>query len=246
MRTMILAAAAALSLSAGSAFADGEGGPSDTAFFNRQVLAQAPSYRPAAVAGNQATGAPTAAFVPATALVRGCFRRPTATAERRSDTEAERAGQAPALLVPGRLLLARGCGSEQRGTETPQPRHAGTTRNRQRNFQVVEHPCHLGANSRTERIAVRPGPQQHVARQHPQSSQGARLRRDVSRIERGDHRGRGLGEHRGQRREAAKRQRCLFGTARRASRPSRKRNAPSSPNGADRILHIAERRAIVS
>ncbi|HET6198545.1 MAG TPA: hypothetical protein VFE12_22460 [Acetobacteraceae bacterium] len=63
MRTMLLAAAAALSLSAGSAFADGEGGPSDTAFFNRQVLAQAPSYRPAAVAGNQATGAPTAAFV---------------------------------------------------------------------------------------------------------------------------------------------------------------------------------------
>jgi hypothetical protein len=60
---MLLAAAAALSLGAGSAFAQSEGGPSDTVFFNRQVLAQAPAQQPTAVAGNQASGAPTASFV---------------------------------------------------------------------------------------------------------------------------------------------------------------------------------------
>ncbi|HET7882513.1 MAG TPA: hypothetical protein VFL55_16630 [Acetobacteraceae bacterium] len=63
MRTMLLAAAAVLTLGAGAAFAEGEGGPSDTVFFNRQVLAQAPTQQPAAVAGNPATGAPTATFV---------------------------------------------------------------------------------------------------------------------------------------------------------------------------------------
>lgn len=62
MRTMLLAAAAALSLAAGSAFAQSEGGPSDTIFFNRQVLGQAPAQQPTTVAGNQAR-APTASFV---------------------------------------------------------------------------------------------------------------------------------------------------------------------------------------
>ena len=52
MRTMLVAAAAALSLSAGSAFAQGEGGPSDTFFLNHQAAGQMQARQaPAVVAG---------------------------------------------------------------------------------------------------------------------------------------------------------------------------------------------------
>jgi hypothetical protein len=67
MKTMMLAAAAVLSLGVGSAFAnEGDGGTVANTFFTQLpgVVAQAPSQQvPSAVARNQTGGAPTAAFI---------------------------------------------------------------------------------------------------------------------------------------------------------------------------------------
>jgi hypothetical protein len=66
MRTMILATAAVLSLGIGSAFAGDADGPNPNTFFTELpgVVAQAQVQRaPSAVARNQSTGQPTAAFV---------------------------------------------------------------------------------------------------------------------------------------------------------------------------------------
>jgi hypothetical protein len=67
MRTMILATAAVLALGASSAFAgEGEGTQPNTLFTEIPgVLAQAPVQQqvPSAVARNQTSGSPTAAFV---------------------------------------------------------------------------------------------------------------------------------------------------------------------------------------
>lgn len=65
MKTMILATAAVLGLGVGSAYAgEGDGTVANTWFTELPgVVAQAPLQTPSAVARNQATGAPTAAFV---------------------------------------------------------------------------------------------------------------------------------------------------------------------------------------
>ncbi len=66
MKTMMLAAAAVLSLGVGSAFAgEGDGTVANTFFTSLPgVVAQAPSQQvPTAVARNQNGGAPTAAFI---------------------------------------------------------------------------------------------------------------------------------------------------------------------------------------
>ena len=101
MKTMMLAAAAVLSLGVGSAFAnEGDGGQVANTFFTELpgVIAQAPSQQvPSAVARNQTGGAPTAAFVTrTTAPGPGCSLPTRATADQTVATHAEGAGSKPA------------------------------------------------------------------------------------------------------------------------------------------------------